>query len=208
MINSVLLQKKEVNKNNKQITVSDKTVNNILKEHYGRPKKIRKVFYLFKEQMKKRYKFCENILNKKLNSEEIMFTDETKINMSTYTNYYKRIVPEDQRKLKNGEKTVYKLLNRQEKKFEPSIIIEGGISYYGIIWLILLDGTMNDFSYVQALLFYKEDIDKLLTNYGVNILLEQDGATWHSTKASWYLLNKLIKEEGWFHQNSPDLAFP
>ena len=40
--------------------------------------KKRKVFYLTKVQMKKRVKFCNSILEKKLNGQQIMFTYETK----------------------------------------------------------------------------------------------------------------------------------
>ena len=34
-------------------------------------------------------------------------------------------------KLKRGDLEVYDLVNRQEKKFEQSIIIEGGVSSFG-----------------------------------------------------------------------------
>ena len=44
-INRVLKLKKEFDNKGKILSVSYKTVNNILKEFYGRPKKIRKVFF-------------------------------------------------------------------------------------------------------------------------------------------------------------------
>ena len=40
-------------------------------------------------------------------------------------------------------------------------MIAGGICYYGLSHLIFLEGTMNDFAYGQALMFYKEDIDNI-----------------------------------------------
>ena len=40
-------------------------------------------------------------------------------------------------------------------------MIGGGINFYGVSNLIFLDGTMNEFSYGQALLFYKDDIEKI-----------------------------------------------
>ena len=45
------------------------------------------------------------------------------------------------------------------KKFEDSIMIAGGISFYGLFNLIFLDGAMNIFVFDQILLFYKEDIE-------------------------------------------------
>ena len=65
-----------------------------------------------------------------------------------------------QKKLKNGEKEPYSLINRPMKKFEDSIMIAGGISFYGLCNLLFLDGTMNGFAYGQTLLFFKEDIKK------------------------------------------------
>ena len=50
-------------------------------------------------------------------------------------------------------------MNRPKKKFEKSIMVAGGISYYGLTDLILLDGTMNEFSYSQALQYYKKNYD-------------------------------------------------
>ena len=63
-------------------------------------------------------------------------------------------------KLKNEEKEPYDLINRPMKKFEDSIMIAGGISFYGLSNLLFLDGTMNSFAYGQTLLFFKEDIKK------------------------------------------------
>ena len=39
-------------------------------------------------------------------------------------------------------------------------MIVDGISSSGLSHLILLDGTLNQFSYGQALLYYKEDIEE------------------------------------------------
>ena len=46
IINSILIIK-EIKSNGKQMKISFKTVNNYLKEFYGRPKKVRKVFFFF-----------------------------------------------------------------------------------------------------------------------------------------------------------------
>ena len=51
------------------------------------------------------------------------------------------------------------MINRPQRKFEKSLMIAGGISYHGLTKLIILDGTLNEFSYGQGLLFYKDDIN-------------------------------------------------
>ena len=57
-----------------------------------------------------------------------MFTDECKINLSSYTNDWIRLEPSMKEKLKKGEQEAYDLINRPIKKFEDSIMIAGGIS--------------------------------------------------------------------------------
>ena len=89
-------------------------------------------------------------------------------------------------------------------------MIAGGINYFGLSKLIFLEGTMNEFSYGQALLFYKDDIKEIEKNHKVNIIFEQDGAASHKSKANIFLLNKLFPNGGWIQNppNSPDLAYP
>ena len=61
-----------------------------------------------------------------------MFTDEFKINLSSYTNDWILLEPSMKEKLKKGEQEAYDLINRPIKKFEDSIMIAGGISYHGL----------------------------------------------------------------------------
>ena len=84
-------------------------------------------------------------------------------------------------KIKQGDEEGYKKINRETKKFEPSIIIAGGVSYYGLSDLILLNGTMTDFSYAQALEFYKENYEDF-KRQNENLFFEQDGASCHTSK--------------------------
>ena len=65
-------------------------------------------------------------------------------------------------KLKNGNPKVYDLINRSIKKFEPSLMVAGDISYFGLTNIIFVEGTMNDFAYGQTIIFYKEDIEKII----------------------------------------------
>ena len=50
------------------------------------------------------------------------------------------------RKIKKGEEEAYNLVNRPQRKFEKSLMLTGGISYHGLTKLIILDGTLNEFS--------------------------------------------------------------
>ena len=210
MINSVLEKKNERDAKGKIISITYKTVNNILKKHYGKPKKVRKVFFLSKKDKDRRYQFCQSILKRNINYDEILFTDESKISLGSYTHDYIRLDPLDQKKLKEGKRDIYSLLNRAQHKYEQSLIIAGGISYYGATKLIIVDGTMNNFAYGQTLLFYEEDMKKIEEKFGKKLILEQDGATAHTCKISKLLLEKLFTKNGWIQNppNSPDLAYP
>ena len=68
---------------------------------------------------------------------------------------------------------------------------------------------MNNFAYGQTLMFCKEDIDKISKINKVNLILEQDGASCHKSKANTKLLNELFKKDSWIQNrpNSPDLAY-
>ena len=210
IINAELEEKGIVDKNNKPVMIHKSSVCRYLKDFYGRPKRIRKVFYVSPEQIKKREEFCKMILERKINFDQIMFTDECIINLNSYTRDWIRLDSQAQEQLRNGDKEVYNLINRQAKKYEKCLMIAGGISYYGLSHLIFLEGTMNDFAYGQALLFFKEDIDEFRDKYGVKLIFEQDGAAVHRTKANITLLNKLFTKNGWIQNapNSPDLAYP
>ena len=186
MINSVLMKRKELDSKGRQISIHFTTVNNYLKEYFGKPRKIRKVFFLSKENMKTRKEFCQMILQKDIQPEQLFFTDESKIDLGSFSRALIRLDA-----LKKWNKKIYALLNRPRKKFEKSLMIAGGINFYGLSRLIFLNGTMNELSYGQALLFYK-------------------GAASHRSKTNLVLLYKLFTKDGWIQNppNSPDLAYP
>ena len=85
MINSVLANLKEVDKKGRPLTVHFTTVNNYLKEYFGRPRKIRKVFFLSQKQKIKRKEFCQMVLDKKIRPEQIFFTDESLIDLGSFS---------------------------------------------------------------------------------------------------------------------------
>ena len=61
---------------------------------------------------------------------------------------------------KNGDEEGYKKIDQETKKYEASIIVVGGASFYDLSDLILLEGTMRDFLYAQELEFYKENYEE------------------------------------------------
>ena len=145
------------------------------------------------------------VLDKKIRPEQIFFTDESLIDLGSFSHDLIRLDP-----LKKWDESTYALLNRPQKKFEKSLMIAGGINFYGLSRLIFLDGTMNEFSYGQALLFYKDDIEKIEREHKIKIIFEQDGASSHRSKSNLFLLDKLFTKDGWIQNppNSPDLAYP
>ena len=84
-INEKLEKNNILDKNGKQITITKRGVNKILKKKYNKTRRIKKVFYLTEEQKTKRVKFCQEILNMGIEGKNIFFTDETKIDTSPYT---------------------------------------------------------------------------------------------------------------------------
>ena len=67
--------------------------------------------------MKKRVKFSNWILEKNLSAQQIMFTDETKEDLSPFTRDSIRLTKENTIKLKKGNIEIYELITRQERKF-------------------------------------------------------------------------------------------
>ena len=51
------------------------------------------------------------------------------------------------------------------KKFPKGIMVAGGLSRNGVGNLIFVTGTMTSYSYLQALEFFKPDIQKLNTRF-------------------------------------------
>ena len=79
-----------------------------------------------------------------------MFTDEIKIDFGSYSNDFIRLSPKTLEKLKKGKEETYNLINRPLKKFEKSITVGEGISYHGMTKLIILDGTLKEFSWSRT----------------------------------------------------------
>ena len=95
-------------------------------------------------------------------------------------------------KLMKGEKEAFDLINREEKKFEPKIMVAGGISSVGITDLIISEGTLNEFAYAQALLFYKDSYEKIKNQGKIDLYFEQDGASSHISLSNKKLIEDLF----------------
>ena len=84
-INKMLEKDNALDKKGKLLSITISQVNRILKEKYGKPLKIKKVFYLSEEALEKILEFCKKIINMNLEGKNIFFTDKTKIVTSPNT---------------------------------------------------------------------------------------------------------------------------
>ena len=92
------LMNSDFEKEDIDLSISKDTVNRYLKEAFGKPRKIHKVFHLTKSQRIQRVKFCRNILNKMINGKNIFFTDRTQIKTGSFFNDSIRLSKENQKK--------------------------------------------------------------------------------------------------------------
>ena len=100
------------------------------------------------------------------------------------------------------------MVNREKNKYEPLIFVAGGVSFYVLSDLILLKGTMKEFSYAQALEYYKENFD-YFKEHNKNLCFEQDGTSCHTSKKIKILLENFFGDK--FIKNSPHsphIAYP
>ena len=88
-------------------------------------------------------------------------------------------------------------------------MVAGRINHYKLSHLMLLERTMNQFSYGQAWLFYKDDIEKIKREHKVQIIFDQDRAFSHRSKSNIFVLDKLFTKEGWIQNphNSTNLVY-
>ena len=70
-INKQLKEDNILDKNGKNLSITKSQVNRILREKYGKPLKVRKVFYLNEDARKKRLDFCKNIIQMNLQGKNI-----------------------------------------------------------------------------------------------------------------------------------------
>ena len=83
------------------------------------------------------------------------------MDLSPFVNEKIRLYKQNNEKLKKGDPEALNLVSKETDKYPKSILIAGGISYYGLSDLIIVDGTLTDFENVQILLHYKKNLDEL-----------------------------------------------
>ena len=156
---------KKLKEDGTNLSITKMTVCRIFNKELGKPRKIKRVFYLSKKNKMKRVEFCKKMIEKNISGKNILFTDEAIIDMGCYYIHDSiRLSDDNKKKLKKGDKEAFKLINKEEKKFEPSILIAGGICSGGLTDLIINEGTLNEFAYAQVLLFDKDSYSVLKKN--------------------------------------------
>ena len=70
-INQMLEKDNLIVQKGKLLSKTKSQINRILKEKYGKPLKIKKVFYLSEEAMKKKLEFCKKIIKLNLEGKNI-----------------------------------------------------------------------------------------------------------------------------------------
>ena len=191
-------------------SISKSTVNNILYEKFGKPYKGVNSILLTEDHLKQILAFSNEIIEKKIKSSDIMFTDECRVVLYPKVNPQINVIrlsEEDKKNLHTFE--VNKKRTFYRPKFEISLMIAGGITNYGLSNLIFCSGTQNNFSYKQFLLFIKEDMDKIKKDYNLknDLLFQQDNASCHKSRESMEAIEVIFgKNKIWWPANSPDLS--
>lgn len=148
---------------------------------------------LTKKQIGSRLKWCkEKELWNETDWSRVIFSDESKIELIPKRRQYVRRGPNENLLATNISKT---------KKFSPSIMIWGGIRSDGKRFIVKLNGTVNSLTYQNVL-----DV-ALPVLYSSRYLLQQDGATCHSSRSTsdYMTRNQTRLLQGWPPQ-SADLS--
>ena len=163
--------------------------------------KVVNTFILTNEHDEKRRKFADFILENKLSSEKILFTDECRVVLFPKLNKANNIIRySKEERMSRFKPEIQKKRTNEVPKFEQSIMIAGGFCHYGLTNLVFCSGTQNNFSYKQFLLFMKKDLDKFKKDNNLinDILFQQDNAACHTSydsKATVKIYFYLIKIE-------------
>ena len=122
--------------------ISHSTVNTILNEGLSKPLKIINTFNLTKIHEDKRKNFAEFILNNKLSSDNIFFTDECRVVLFPKLNKQNNYIRYNKENRKSRWKPeIQNIRENETPKYEQSVMIAGGISKYGLSSLVFCSGT-------------------------------------------------------------------
>ena len=184
---------KKFKENKKKKIISLSTANRVLNKFIGKPRIIRKVFYLRPSDKILRVQFLKFMKENNIGPDNIFFTDESIFPLYAYMNKGNnkiRLSKKTRRKLKSGEEKSIELVTRPHYKFNNAIMVSGGICREGLGEIIFHSGNLNSFAYKQVLKFYKEDLDKYTKNF-----FQQDDARSHCSKLSQNIIKYLFKNK-------------
>ena len=116
--------------NKKEKIISLSTTNRILNKHIGKPRLIRRIFYLKPYEKNQRVLFCKFMKKNNIGPENIFFTDEIVFPLKTYLNKGTnkiRLSEKTRRNSKSSNEKSINLVIRQTHKFNNAIMVSGGI---------------------------------------------------------------------------------
>ena len=190
--------------------ISHTTVNTILNKGLSKPLKVINTFHLTEAHEEKRKKFSEYIIEKKIKTENLFFTDECRVVLIPKMNKQNNFIRYSEVDRKNRwEPEIQKKRENATPKFEQSIMIAGGICKFGLSNLVFCSGTQNNFSYKQFLLMMKDDMEKIKqeNNLEEDLIFQQDNAACHTSRESMSSIEILFgKNTIDWPPNSPDLS--
>ena len=99
---------KKLKEDGTNLSITKMTICRILNKELGKPRKIKRVFYLSKKNKMKRVEFCKKMIEKNISGKNILFTDEAIIDMGCYYTHDSIRLSDNKTKLKKETK---KLLN-------------------------------------------------------------------------------------------------
>ena len=114
-----------------------------------------------------------------------------------------RLCKKSQRKIKQGNITAIKKLEKEIPKHSQGIMVAGGVCSNGIGKLKFIVGTMDTSAYKQTLDYYIEDLINLAGEK--KLILQQDNAPCHVSKGALKKLENIDYLRNW-PPNSPDLS--
>ena len=183
------------------------TVQRFLVMKFGRARKLIKKPLLKPSHISQRKVFAEYIIKNEIDYKKIFFTDEKRFIMNFVPNKQTnqiRLSKLTQRKLKQNNQEVEKLLTVPVEKHPKGVMVAGGVSYYGVGKLNFIVGAMDSCAYRQTLINYKKDIE-FYKSMGVDLIFQQDNCPSHVSAEIKQILKDMYKLDFW-PPNSPDLS--
>ncbi|KAL4494397.1 hypothetical protein ABPG72_019807 [Tetrahymena utriculariae] len=158
VLDNVCLQISEII-NNKEInpkSACKSTIKNILNENDIYPYKQSSIIHLTESQKESRIAFCQQHKRWTHKWLQVIFTDESQVQITTYNKYFY---------LKKGDQ-IPKDLQKDNNSFPMKVHVWGAICYNGPLFLKRINGNLNAQGYIQILKeFFDEKGDILPENF-------------------------------------------